>query len=326
MKKGIVMMVIVSLAAGMMLASGEMVDFSAQTLKEAFQAVSADSAIGSPIQIGDAWFIPLFEQKVGFGGGSGGVPLMFGFSGGSIELLPYAMLMVSPTETKVLPVSNVKPFFEQVIDALPKIMPIVMDVVGYFMIAQDAYVSEPGIVEREVHIEREKDDRVDTKPLTKEEQVLRLQRMLETDQTKETYEGMVRQIEGLISQYPESAELQALSGQAMMMLGTKSQGLGQLQMAMRAMAAFNNALAMDPENVRAIMGLAWIDLYSPTGNVQNSIAGFEKVLSMQPANLEALIGAAEAYNKAGNKEKAQEMARRGLEIDPGNAQLKAIIQ
>jgi len=307
MRKISIMILIFAFVAVGSFASNDLTNFSAQTMKEAFAAISADSAIGSPITVGNTYIIPLFEQKASFGGGSGGVPLIFGFSGGGVELLP---------------VSNVKPFLEQIVDALPKIIPVVMDVMGYFMVSQtppapvDIRPERAGPVEEKVTTIMEPEE-----PPTLDEQIARVQQMLETDQSKETYEAYLKLLEELLRLYPDNAELHALSGQTMMMLIAHAQGLGQLQLAMRSTAAYNNALDRDPDNLRAIIGMAWMDLYSPTGNLQNSIQGFERVLSVEPNKLEALIGAAEAYSKAGNHEKAQEMVQRGLAIDPSNQQL-----
>ncbi len=322
MKKVSIMVLIFALVAVGSFASNDLTDFSARTMKEAFAAISADSAIGSPITVGTTYIIPLFEQKASFGGGSGGVPLMFGISGGGVELLPYAVLVIRDHEVEVLPVSNVKPFLEQIVDALPKIIPIVMDVMGYFMVSQTPPAPVDIRPERAVPVEEKVTTIMEPEePPTIDEQIARVQQMLETDQSKETYEAYLKLLEELLRLYPDNAELHALSGQTMMMLIAHAQGLGQLQLAMRSTAAYNSALEKDPNNLRALIGMAWMDLYSPTGNLQNSIQGFERVLSIEPNKLEALIGAAEAYTKAGNHAKAQEMVQRGLAIDPTNQQL-----
>lgn len=109
--------------------------FSTELLKQSFEALSADKAIGDPIQVGNVTVIPMFQLRGGFGGGTGGdgKALYGGGVGGAIDLLPYAVMIVSDHKVEVVPVMNTVPFFEQLMNALPKILPIVFQIMGMNM-------------------------------------------------------------------------------------------------------------------------------------------------------------------------------------------------
>ncbi|MEA1885485.1 MAG: spore germination protein GerW family protein [Thermotogota bacterium] len=53
------------------------------------ESLTADKAVGTPIQVEDKIIIPLFEANFGFGGGLGGPERVYGGgAGGGMELLP----------------------------------------------------------------------------------------------------------------------------------------------------------------------------------------------------------------------------------------------
>jgi len=95
------------------------------------EALTADKAIGTPIQIEDKIIIPLFEANFGFGGGLGGPEQVYGGgAGGGMELLPYSVIIISNEGFQVIPVSNRVPILHQLVDVLPRLLPIIMQYFG----------------------------------------------------------------------------------------------------------------------------------------------------------------------------------------------------
>src|SRR6056297_3226374 len=94
-------------------------------------ALTADKAIGTPIQVDDKTIIPLFEANFGFGGGLGGPETVYGGgAGGGMDLLPYSVIIISNEGFQVIPVSNRVPILHQLVDVLPRLLPIIMQYFG----------------------------------------------------------------------------------------------------------------------------------------------------------------------------------------------------
>jgi len=90
-------------------------------------ALTADKAIGTPIQINDKTIIPLFEASFGFGGGLGGPETVYGGgAGGGMDLLPYSVIIITKEGIQVVPVTNRVPFLKQLVEVLPQLLPIIM--------------------------------------------------------------------------------------------------------------------------------------------------------------------------------------------------------
>jgi len=90
-------------------------------------ALTADKAIGTPIQVEGKTIIPLFEANYGFGGGLGGPGTVYGGgAGGGMELLPYSVIIISEDGFHVIPVSNKVPFLKQLVEVLPQLIPMIM--------------------------------------------------------------------------------------------------------------------------------------------------------------------------------------------------------
>jgi len=121
---------IVCLALCLMTAafSNTVARFSNQALSDILANMKADIALGTPITIGDAVYLPLFKAEAGFFAGAGGRNKMSASgAGGAIELLPFAIAMLSPSNVTVYPVSNEKSFIEQIMEALPELIPFIKD-------------------------------------------------------------------------------------------------------------------------------------------------------------------------------------------------------
>ncbi|HPF16065.1 MAG TPA: spore germination protein GerW family protein [Thermotogota bacterium] len=95
------------------------------------ELLSADQAVGTPIELEDKIIIPLFKANIGFGGGLGGPSTAYGGgAGGGIELLPYSLIVVSEEGFHVIPVTNQVPFLKQLVEVLPQILSILTPYLG----------------------------------------------------------------------------------------------------------------------------------------------------------------------------------------------------
>jgi len=96
------------------------------------EVLTADKAIGTPIQVDNKTIIPLFEANFGFGGGLGGPGEVYGGgAGGGMELLPYSVVIISEEGFHVIPVSNRVPILKQLVDILPQLLPILIEYLDF---------------------------------------------------------------------------------------------------------------------------------------------------------------------------------------------------
>ena len=81
-----------------------------------------------------------------------------------------------------------------------------------------------------------------------------------------------------------------------------------------AIAAYDAALQLDPENAQALngKGLVYVDM----GAFQKAIAWFQRALMINEKSADAIMGIAESYKYLGDKEQAMEYYRRYLESFP----------
>jgi uncharacterized spore protein YtfJ len=104
---------------------------------QSLSALTADMAIGTPIETGNKVIVPLFEAGMGFGGGIGGPGVAYGGGlGGGIDLLPYSVLIISDDGVDVVPVTNKVPFLQQLVDVLPELMPYIQGALQYMMVGE----------------------------------------------------------------------------------------------------------------------------------------------------------------------------------------------
>lgn len=134
MKKISVLLVGILILSSFAFAAQDVKDLTIGMLSEALSSLKADVAIGSPITVGNKTLIPLFKAQTGFGGGGGGPNgVVYGSGvGGGLDFVPFAVIVVTENDVVVIPILNEKPFFEQLVDALPKLLPIVMQMLSMF--------------------------------------------------------------------------------------------------------------------------------------------------------------------------------------------------
>ena len=96
MKRIVVIFIFAVLFVGIIYAQ-DVGRMSINMLSEALSYLTADVAVGKPLVVGDKTLIPLFKATTGFGGGGGGPNgVVFGSGvGGSLEFLPFAIVVVS---------------------------------------------------------------------------------------------------------------------------------------------------------------------------------------------------------------------------------------
>jgi len=91
---------------------------------------------------------------------------------------------------------------------------------------------------------------------------------------------------------------------------------------MEAFQEFARALEIEPDNPYALTarGYARLIVPPPLGGADVAIEDFTKAIEKNPEHVDAYFGLAEAYKKKGEIEKADEMYKKILEIDPENEQ------
>lgn len=132
--KRILFLVVLAVLAVSVSFSASVSEVLSDALATSFSYLYADTAVGAPIEAGELIIIPLFKAQTGFGVGAGGPEgeVYGGGAGGGVDLLPYAVIVISPDGVSSIPVLNEKPFFEQLVDSIPKLLPYVKELMKYF--------------------------------------------------------------------------------------------------------------------------------------------------------------------------------------------------
>ncbi|HPE68702.1 MAG TPA: spore germination protein GerW family protein [Thermotogota bacterium] len=328
MKKTMVLLLL-SVLVGAFAFANDAADLSTAILGEYLSGMSSDMMVGSPIELPGKTLVPLFEGEGGFFNVSGGPEgVVYGTGvGGGLNVIPFAVIVVSEQGVEVVPVSNRVSALGQLMEALPQIIPMVMQ---FFMLEQSSaapMVQEPA---RQVQV------RVEPQPVEREVvQTLKpdpLEHRINELYDTVPMQGMAKdkqilgEVKALSQQFPEDSRLHALSGYMQMMQIEDANPLAQMKMAVEAQKEIDRALQLNPDDRLALESNGWMNLYNPMGNLAKSAECFEKVLSMEPDNAEIMEGLVQAYQKMGKMDQAKEIARRGLELQPGNEVFKGILQ
>jgi predicted Zn finger-like uncharacterized protein len=93
-----------------------------------------------------------------------------------------------------------------------------------------------------------------------------------------------------------------------------AQTLQNKEQAKKALAAYNAALELQPDDVKALTGQGFC--YFDLGQLSNAIKSFRQALKANPRHGGAIIGLAEVYKDRGDKENALEFYQRYLEVLP----------
>ena len=293
-------------------------DVPGMILGSSFENISPNMAMGDPIQVGDKYLIPIFEVSTFFLGGGGGTPLIAAGTSGSVNLIPYSVIIISGEDIEIRSLSNKEPFLKQLVEVLPQVIQMVMQ---YFAVDPGSYQS--GVVEKQMKPIPMKEQQVEIEkkePLNQDQIIQRsvesLSRMLMSDPTQETIKGSREEIRMLLQKEPENPRTLGLYAYTTLRLIDTVPPLEQMKMAMEAQTTINKGLTLDKEDYFLNLANGWLNLYSPMGNINASIEGFKKAMKASPNNSEPYFGIVEAYLKTGNREKALEYVQKGKEIDP----------
>ncbi len=299
-------------------------DLAVDLIGTGFDSLDADIAVGETIQVGNKFIIPLFEANSFFLGGGGGQPVLGAGGLGSLNLVPYAVLIISDDDFVVKPVTNQVPFLEQIVGIIPEILPLFMQYFTLESSSVESFETEMHDVPLEVHgttVEDMKEEKVQVAtPYTVDSAVERLEQMLLTDQEEETYKGIKPEITALMQEAPDNPNVYALNGYVTLRLLASASPLEQMKYAMEAQNSITKALAMDPKNYFANLANGWLNLYSPMGQMSSSVKGFKNAIDIKPEQSEAYFGIVEAYVKTGDINSAKEYAEKGKLIAPDSSE------
>lgn len=296
---------------------------TSEVMKQAFDSLNSGKAMSTSVQVGDKTIITFFEVKSFFLNGTFGTPVQGSGVFGKLDFTPYAVMIVSPEEVKMIPVMKEKPIFSQIIDAIPSIVETVMK---YFMVDQSSGI----ISEKQPIIENSESKTYsgeDTEEASKIYDTSDLTDRLMSATTKEEFTSISKECEELLTGNPNNPTINAVAGYALMRtIDEKTPPLQQMTLAMKSQNLLEKAAKLDPENVVANLGLGWMNLYSPMGSVDKSISLFEKVIASEPGNMDAMVGLIQGFEKKGQTDKAKEIAKKGLEINPDMEYFKNILK
>jgi len=299
-----------------------------EVMSEAFKALDNKKAMSSTVQVGDKTIITFFEVKSFFLNGTFGTPVKGSGVVGKIDLTPYAVMIVSPDDVKMIPVMKEKPIFTQIVNALPTLLETVMK---YFMVDSKSVtvVEEPvdtEVVGKSDELIEEKVE-APVEEISTENPADELAQRLMKASKKEELTEISKKAESLLQSNPDDSMLNAVAGYSLMRsIDDKTPPLQQMSIGMKASNLLDKAVKLDPENPLANLGVAWMNLYNPMGSVDKSVKSFEKVLEIQPENSEAMIGLIQAYQKVGKNEEAKNIAKKGMELYPDEEYFKSILK
>jgi tetratricopeptide (TPR) repeat protein len=138
-------------------------------------------------------------------------------------------------------------------------------------------------------------------------------RLVGDPQTRGLNEEMLKRA---TEQYTKITELDAADGDSWMMLGRLHKIA---QNSVDAKIAYEKALALDPENVDALSGLALV--LADVGDTTKAAELLKKVAEKSP-NLRTLTALAQAYEQMRDFGMASETLRKALEMQPENLDIK----
>jgi uncharacterized spore protein YtfJ len=299
-------------------------DLAVDLIGTGFDSLDADIAVGETIQVGNKFIIPLFEANSFFLGGGGGQPVLGAGGLGSLNLVPYAVLIISDDDFVVKPVTNQVPFLEQIVGIIPEILPLFMQYFTLESSSVESFKTEMHDVPLEIHETTAEDIKVNKVPLSEkaasEKSIESLKRILMGDPAEESFKGFKEEINELMKKEPENADAYALNGYITLRLLASASPLEQMKYAMEAQNSITKALAMDPKNYFANLANGWLNLYSPMGQMSSSVKGFKNAIDIKPEQSEAYFGIVEAYVKTGDITSAKEYAEKGKLIAPDSSE------
>jgi uncharacterized spore protein YtfJ len=304
--------VLIAIFAALLLSSGQIQAQTKSVADEAFlnfdkitSVIKVDALIGEPIRVQNTIVIPFSKISYGMGAGSA----MMGFGGGmGGKTIPLGVLIIEGEDVRVelFPLEEKKPSF------LQEMLPVLLQMLPQFMGKKSAPKapapggsSENATASSDVSLEQ-----------------------IEKLYNEKKYQEALAAIESLIASQPENAELHAWKGSVM---GTLAQGdnpADMIKYGMGAMQAFETALNLDPNNVRARFGRGIGRLMAPEGfggDVDGAIEDF-KVTLKKEAFPEAYFYLGEAYKRKGEMDLAKRAYQEALVLKPDYKEAKKALE
>jgi uncharacterized spore protein YtfJ len=267
--------------------------------------IKVDSVIGEPIRVQNTIVIPFSKISYGMGAGSA----MMGFGGGmGGKTIPLGVLIIEGEDVRVelFPLEEKKPSF------LQEMLPVLLQMLPQFMGKKSApkapapeVSSEAATVSSDVSLEQ-----------------------VEKLYNEKKYLEALETIESLIPSQPENAELHAWKGSIMGTLAEGDNPADMIKYGMGAMQAFETALNLDPNNVRARFGRGIGRLMAPEGfggDVDGAIEDFKVVVKKEPFP-EAYFNLGEAYNRKGQMDLAKQAYQEALVLKPDYKEAKKALE
>jgi uncharacterized spore protein YtfJ len=294
--------VLIVMCVVLWLSSGQVQAQTGKATEEAFvyfdkmtSVIKVDSLIGEPIRVQDTIVIPFSKISYGMGAGSA----MMGFGGGmGGKTIPLGVLIIEGEDVRVelFPLEEKKPSF------LQEMLPVLLQMLPQFM----GKKSEP-----EAPVPAASSDAPGVPSDVSLEQV-------EKWYNAKKYQEALAAVDSLIASQPENAELQAWKGSILGTLADSGNPADMIKYGMGAMQAFETALNLDPNNVRARFGRGVGRLMAPEGfggNVDGSIEDFKVAVKKDPFP-EAYFYLGEAYKRKGRMDLAKQAYQEALVLKP----------
>jgi uncharacterized spore protein YtfJ len=267
--------------------------------------IKVDSVIGEPIRVQNTVIVPFSKISYGMGAGSA----MMGFGGGmGGKTVPLGVLIIEGEDVRVelFPLEEKKPSF------LQEMLPILLQMLPQFM--------EKKSGPRPPSSESASDAPAAPSDVSVEQ--------VEELYNEGKYQEALESVESLIAAQPENAEWHAWKGS---ILGTLSQGdnpADMIRYGMGAMQAFETALGLDPDNVRARFGRGIGRLMAPEGfggDVDGAIQDFNIAVKKDPFP-EAYFHLGEAYKRKGQMDLAKQAYQEALVLRPDYKEAKQALE
>ncbi len=267
--------------------------------------IKVDSVIGDPIRVQDVIIVPF--SKISYGLGAGGA--MMGYGGGmGGKTIPLGVLIIEGEEVRVelFPLEEKKPSF------LQEMLPVLLQMLPQFMGNKSSPKapapggsSEIATASSDVSLEQ-----------------------VEKLYNEKKYQEALVAIDSLIATQPENAELHAWKGSILGTLAESDNPADMIKYGMGAMQAFEKALNLDPNNVRARFGRGVGRLMAPEGfggDVDGAIEDL-KLASRKGSFPEAYFFLGEAHKRKGQTDLAKQAYQEALVLKPDYKEAKKALE
>ena len=267
--------------------------------------IKVDSVIGEPIRVQDVIIVPF--SKISYGLGAGGT--MMGFGGGmGGKTIPLGVLIIEGEDVRVelFPLEEKKPSF------LQEMIPVLLQMLPQFM----GKKSSP---------EAPAEGNTSGMPPVASDVTLE---QVEKLYNEKKYQEALAAVDSLIASQPENAELHAWKGSIMGTLAESDNPADMIKYGMGAMQAFETALDLDPNNVRARFGRGVGRLMAPEGFGGDVAGAVEdlKLAGRKGSFPEAFFFLGEAYKKNGQMDLAKQAYQEALVLRPDYEEAKKALE